>query len=84
MQIYVHAVETATHVLNEDWQFACEHGAGQHVETVEMPTMRNGEYDTYDVRIYVCDTCDAEVDGDPDADAYDAMVDSQIMEALGK
>lgn len=77
-------VDAATYILNEDSEFECLHDEGTHVETVEVDTMRNGEHDTYEVRIYVCDTCDAEVDGDPDADRADALADMQIMEALGK
>jgi hypothetical protein len=77
-------VDAATYILNEDNEFECLHDEGTHVETVEVDTMRNGEHDTYEVRIYVCDTCDAEVDGDPDADRADALADMQIMEALGK
>lgn len=82
--IHVTAIDTATLWLNEDNEFECLHDEGTHVETVEVDTMRNGEHDTYEVRIYVCDTCDAEVDGDPDADRADALADMQIMEALGK
>ncbi len=49
--------------------------------------MRNGEHDTYTVRYYVCggvEGCGVELDGNPDEDAYDAMVDAQIDEARGK
>lgn len=83
MQIIIKEIECATWVLNEDNVFECTHDAGSTVETGEVDTMRNGEHDTYEVRYYQCvdPDCEAELDGSPDEDAYDAMVDAQIDEA---
>lgn len=86
MKIAIKETETATWQLNEDNEFECTHDAGSTVETVEVDTMRNGEHDTYEQRIYVCvdPDCEAELDGSPDEDRADALADMQIMEALGK
>lgn len=83
MQIIIKEIECATWVLNEDNEFECTHDAGSTVETGEVDTMRNGEHDTYEVRYYQCvdPDCEAELDGSPDEDAHDAMVDAQIDEA---
>lgn len=62
---------------------SCEH-TETHVEDIEVDTMRNGEHDTFTEAIYVCSACECATDGDPAEDAHDAIVDSQIMEALGK
>ncbi len=72
-------------ILNEDGEFECAHDDSR-VETFEVDTMRNGEHDTYEVRYYVCadNDCEAELDGSPDEDAHDAMVDAQIDEMRGK
>lgn len=82
--IVLRIIETATWILNEDWAFVCTHDCGSHVETVEVPTMRNGEYDTYEQRIYVCDDCDADVDGNPDLDRAEMLAEMQADEARGK
>jgi hypothetical protein len=39
------------------------------VKTIEVDTMRNGEHDTYDARVYYCTLCGCDVEGDPDEDA---------------
>lgn len=41
------------------------------VETIEVDTMRNGEHDTYERRVYVCSLCGCDVEGDPDEDSND-------------
>lgn len=81
MQVAITEIETSTVELNEDNEFECTHDVGQRVETYEVDTMRNGEHDTYEERGYVCDDCGAQLDGDPDEDAHDAMVDAQIDQA---
>lgn len=57
----------------------CDH-SDTRVETFEHDTLRNGEHDTYETRGYVCNWCGSVIDGDPDEDAHDAMVDAQIDE----
>jgi hypothetical protein len=86
MKIAIKEIETASWILNEDNEFECSHDLGSRVETGEVDTMRNGEHDTYEVRYYVCADydCEAELDGNPDEDAHDAMVDAQIDEMRGK
>lgn len=78
MKITIKEIETATWQLNEDNEFECTHDAGSTVETGEVDTMRNGEHDTYEVSYYQCidPDCEAELDGSPDEDAFDAMVDA--------
>lgn len=66
---------------------ACEHDQGWHIESVTVPTMRNGEYDDYEREVYVCDLCEETIDldvADPLVDRQEAIDDMAIMEALGK
>lgn len=61
---------------------SCEHEEMHVEETEDWPTSPMDNPQSYP--IYVCDLCEETVDGDPREDAYEAMVDAQIMEARGK
>ena len=41
---------------------SCDHEISTHTEIHEVDTMRNGEHDTYETTIVICDTCDSEVE----------------------
>lgn len=62
MKINVTYIPTGTRTM-EDGEFYCEH-ENTHYEIVEVDTMRDGEHDTYNSEIEICDDCDAEVDDD--------------------
>lgn len=69
-----------------DFEDACEHEHGLHVESVTNDHMGfQGHYQT-ESNIYVCDICECQADGDPDLDAaedaadraYDEWRDNQL------
>jgi hypothetical protein len=66
---------------------SCEH-PDTRVESVQVDHWPTPDIDnSYDRDVYVCNICDETIDldqADPAVDAYEARVDSQIMEALGK
>jgi len=61
---------------------SCEHPDTRVEETEDWPTSPLDNPTPYP--IYVCNICECTAEGDPREDAHDAMVDSQIMQALGK
>lgn len=49
--------------------FVCDHSSSHHFEDVEVDTMTNGEHDTYNSKVAVCDDCDTQIEGiDPPSD----------------
>lgn len=61
---------------------SCEHPETRVEETEDWPTSPIDNPRSY--QIYVCEICECAVEGDPQADAHDAMVDAQIDMARGK
>lgn len=76
MCIEVKQAEQSSWILNEDNEFECTHD-NRIVETFEVDTLRNGEHDTYKVRVYVCTDCGAELEGDPEVDRAEMMASEE-------
>ena len=77
MTITVKQIKTPRLTLNEDGEFTCPHES-YHWETVEVDTMRNGEHDTYESSVAVCDDCDASLpDIEPEEPDFDDRGDDE-------
>jgi hypothetical protein len=74
MNIQVQTPEASVYYLEDD-TFVCEH-VNTEVETFEVDTMSNGEYDSYESRALVCQDCDEQLDWDFDCEEADMDDDS--------
>lgn len=82
LHIDIYEVPTSTWYLADDC-FMCSHDNIEVEEFIEDNFGFDGHYQT-SYEGYVCVECGEGVEGSPEEDRYENMVDTQIMDSLGK